>query len=809
MNEPQIGTTTGRRCPQCGAELPGNLPGDLCPKCLLKAGLATQPKTGPAGTVVIRPEGQLRGLPQAGEQLGHYRIVRSLGGGGMGTVFEAEDLESGRCVALKVLSQTLDSPAARERFIREGRLAASINHPNSVYVFGTEELGGTPVIAMELVAGGTLEERVRTGGPMPPAEAVDAVLQIIAGLEAAQRIGILHRDIKPSNCFIDVDGAVKIGDFGLSISTAVRTEPALTAAGGFLGTPAFCAPEQLRGEELNARSDMYSVGATLFYLLTGRTPFQAKNVVALIATVLEQQAPSPRQFRPHLPRGLSGAVLRCLEKQPGERFRNYEELRKAIAPYGSTAPVPATLGLRFGAGMVDMLVLCLISMAVMMFLASFFQPQITLFPLDMLDLMTRSPWKALPMILATLVCVVLYYAVLEGRWGVTVGKLAFGLRVVGPDNSPPGFWRALPRPLIYAVAPALPYWLVFAPDPKAFLNTSTAFQTFMDFSFYLLVALLFCTARRRNGFAAIHDLVTKTRVISRAALQARTASAVAPASPTAVEAKPLIGPYHVLDTLESGSTAWLLGYDIRLLRKVWIRTVATGTPPVPAPLRNLGRVGRLRWLAGRRSPEENWDAFEAVSGQPLLRLLEEKPGGTPNPQPWALVRFWLCDVATELSAAQKDGTLPARLDLDRVWIGGDGRAKLLDFPAPGLAASAAAASPASPPMLDKTEGARFLGQIAAAALEGRADAGAKAPSEVCVPLPSHVRKFFKGLPQQLEGDSLVLALRPLLQRVAVVTPRPARGRGGGLHRLPVILRCLVPGGPGDFGPMEPAQPGAV
>ena len=124
MHEPQNSSSAGRRCPQCGAELPGDLPPDLCPKCLLKAGLATQPQTGPAGTIIVSAEGLSRGLPQPGEQLGHYRIVRSLGGGGMGTVFEAEDLENGRRVALKVLSQALDSPEARQRFFREGRLAA-------------------------------------------------------------------------------------------------------------------------------------------------------------------------------------------------------------------------------------------------------------------------------------------------------------------------------------------------------------------------------------------------------------------------------------------------------------------------------------------------------------------------------------------------------------------------------------------------------------------------------------------------------------------------------------------------------------
>src|SRR5262249_8934845 len=151
----------------------------------------------------------------------------------------------------------------------------------------------------------------------PISEAVDSVLQIISGLEAAQRVGILHRDVKPSNCFRDADGSVKVGDFGLSISTTVRTEPTMTAAGTFLGTPAFCSPEQLRGDELNVRSDIYSVGATLFYLLTGRTPFEKKDVVQLLATVLEQQPPSPRKFRPNIPRGLAQVILRCLEKSPG------------------------------------------------------------------------------------------------------------------------------------------------------------------------------------------------------------------------------------------------------------------------------------------------------------------------------------------------------------------------------------------------------------------------------------------------------------------------------------------------------------
>ena len=154
-------------------------------------------------------------------------------------------------------------------------------------------------------------------------------------------MGILHRDVKPSNCFLAPDGTVKIGDFGLSISTSVRLEPALTTNGAFLGTPAFSSPEQLRGADLSARSDMYSVGATLYYLLTGRTPFEAKNAVQLLATVLEQRPKSPAKLRAGIPNSLARIVLRCLEKDETQRFRDYDELLRVLTPYSSAAPSPA------------------------------------------------------------------------------------------------------------------------------------------------------------------------------------------------------------------------------------------------------------------------------------------------------------------------------------------------------------------------------------------------------------------------------------------------------------------------------------
>ena len=742
-------STPGRRCPRCGAELPVGVPSEQCPRCLLAAGLGPQASASSGGTMVVHETaGSARGLPHLGEQMGSYKMVRLLGTGGMGAVYEAEDQQTGRRVALKVLSQTLDSPEARERFFREGRLAAALNHPNSVYVFGTEEIAGTPVISMELVAAGTLQDRVRLKGPMPASEAVDAVLQLVAGLEAAQRIGILHRDIKPSNCFCAEDGTVKIGDFGLSISTGVRTEPALTATGAFLGTPAFCSPEQLRGEELNARSDLYAVGATLFYLLTGRTPFEAANVVALLATVLERRAPSPRKLRPSVPAGLARVVLRCLEKVPTERYKSYEELRQALAPYSSTAPTPATLGLRLVASVLDTFLLGVAgTLAFLPVLGS---------PLNFLNLATQFSPKVVAWMLFWFVLSVLYYAILEGRYGATPGKLLCRLRVAGPDNNPPGFWRALPRPLIYIILPALPYWLLYAPQPKAYFEASPFTQAVVGSSCYGIIALLFSTARRRNGFAAIHDLLTHTRVISRVALQSRPLLCADEPPPSTVEKTPLLGPYHLLQSLEpSAAGVWSLGYDLRLLRKVWIHTVPPGTPPVAQSLRNLGRVGRLRWLTGKRSSDENWDAYEAVSGTALLRLAHER-------QPWHQVRYWLYDLATEMTAAETDGSLPV-LALDRVWVTADGRAKLLDFPAPGLQApdSASPAAFSSPPL--------FLAAVANAALEGRSGAQAEAAGSPAAVLPWHAREFLTSLPRQAGARAVAGALQPLLQRVAAVS----------------------------------------
>ena len=229
----------------------------------------------------------------------------------MGLVYEAEEIESGRRVALKVLEQRLGDERERERFKREGRLAASIDHEHCVFVFGAAEIQGVPAIAMELMQG-TLADRLTAEGPLPPAAAVDAALQLVAGLQAAAEAGILHRDVKPSNCFVDADGVMKIGDFGISRSLRPADETALSTRNQLAATPTYASPEQLRGATLDARADIYSLGATLYELVTGHRPFIAPDLMSLLMAVANDAPAPPHQIVPTTPRGLSRVILRCL-----------------------------------------------------------------------------------------------------------------------------------------------------------------------------------------------------------------------------------------------------------------------------------------------------------------------------------------------------------------------------------------------------------------------------------------------------------------------------------------------------------------
>lgn len=643
-------------------------------------------------------------LFSAGQRFGPYLIVRPLGKGGMGQVYEAEEADSGRRVAVKLLSRGLGDDEERDRFLREGRLAASLSHPNCVYVFGTSEIQGFPVIAMELVPEGTLKDRVDPETPMTSARAVDAILQVIAGLEAAATIGILHRDVKPSNCFVHRDGRVLVGDFGLSVDAGGEDNH----AGTILGTPGFASPEQLRGGSLDVRSDIYSVGATLFYLLAGRAPFDDRDTTALLKRVNSEPPPLLTSLRADLPRGVAAIVAKCLAKSPADRYADYAALRAALEPFGSTLLAPAPLVRRIVAGMTDLWVagMLLAPAGMLLQLSPIFGPRGDRYILSVTAIVLSA----------------LYFAVLEGRWGAGAGKALLGLRVVDAHHVAPGFRTALARAALFS----LPVQVIspFAPD-----NGDTAARV-------VWLIVLFSVARKSTGFVALHDRFTGTRVVrrrARAEARDRTTRTVA-GSDTPFEGGARIGPYLVPPStpIDVASPIRIVAFDDRLQRRVWMDVLPRGTAPLPAWRRDLGRPTRLRWLAGRRDGDECWDAYEAVEGLPF-----SSHAGTP--QPWSRVRHWLSDLTREVAAAAEDGALPALLP-ERVWIGADGHARLLERPAPG-----------QPDAADDDPGAAglpaaqtFLYAVATAALTGAAfdEAARLAPD---LPLPLRARTFLLAL----------------------------------------------------------------
>jgi tRNA A-37 threonylcarbamoyl transferase component Bud32 len=272
---------------------------------------------------------------------GRYRLVRQLGVGGMGEVWEADDTVLGRRVALKVLVQELaDDPRATRRFVREARATAKLTHPNvtRVYDFGRD--GGLPYLVMELLEGDTLADRL-TGGPMPPAEAARIGAAVADALDAAHSRGIIHRDIKPSNVLLTPAGEVKVMDFGIA---AAADETHSTTGSGLYGTAAYLSPERAAGQPATPAADLYSLGAVLYELLTGRPPFLGDSPVLVVRAHLHEQPRPVREVAPWVPARLANACEAALAKDPTQRPSSAAALaiRLRAAPSRPGAPVPGS-----------------------------------------------------------------------------------------------------------------------------------------------------------------------------------------------------------------------------------------------------------------------------------------------------------------------------------------------------------------------------------------------------------------------------------------------------------------------------------
>lgn len=629
-------------CPTCGQT---HHSGDVCAARVL----AELTRTPLASDIRHAADPDANALSDArlepGDRLGPYLIERLIGRGGMGEVYEAMHVDLQRRVALKVLTRPLRRPLDRERFLAEGRMAAAFTHPNSVYVFETRDIGGMPTIAMELLPGDTLQDRIRRDGPMSPRQAVDVILQVIAGLHAADDAGVLHRDVKPANCLVDRDGTIKIGDFGLSISPGhAGMSPSSVA-----GTPHFAAPEQLRGDRLDRRSDIYAVGATLAFLLTGRPPFEADSLRQLEECIdagrADLHAPEP------MPSELRRIIRRCLAPRPDARHQGYAELRAALVPFATQRRPQSTGVARVTETAFELFAL------------------LPLYAFVILLLVTPAGQTPGP-VGATVAA----FVGLSAMWSMFKGHRSRRLWDRPPAAA--GEWSDLvalgwPRPLLRAFV--IGGLFLVGPVNVFVLKRFPAVPTLVpSVAFLGVLGLAYVAAIRREG--------SYQRFLD--ALSAKPLDDLPPAPTPTVSSTPVVtdesvGPYQIVGALDcSGDRQLLTAWDPDLHRHVWILKSSPGTQPASADVRGAVRISRLRWLQGHRSDETAWDAFEAPDGEALLAAVGKER--------WSTAVIWLLDLAAELRARTPETTAHSPLRLDHIWITKRGRGLLLDFQAPSF-----------------------------------------------------------------------------------------------------------------------------
>ncbi|MCK7594705.1 protein kinase domain-containing protein [Pseudomarimonas salicorniae] len=292
------------------------------------------PRATASAATVERPAargGDAQALVPGQRLSGRFRVLSVLGSGGMGVVYKARDLELDDVVALKMLKpDALRDRDQLERLKSEIKLARRITHPNVLRTFDFGEIEGMPFISMEYVRGMTLRYLLQQSGSVPYTAALRIARQLCAGLEAAHDVGVLHRDIKPENLILEASGNAKLMDFGIARPIR-RIAPGQTEPGMYVGTPAYSAPEQLAGEDVDHRADIFASGVLLCEMFCGRLPFPGSTTVEIYMAQMQGETPSPRELKPDLPEALDAIILRCLQRRREDRYQSATELGRALS----------------------------------------------------------------------------------------------------------------------------------------------------------------------------------------------------------------------------------------------------------------------------------------------------------------------------------------------------------------------------------------------------------------------------------------------------------------------------------------------
>jgi hypothetical protein len=516
---------------------------------------------------------------------------------------------------------------------------------------------------------------------------------------------------------------VKIGDFGLAKS--LMSDSHLTNTGSFMGTPLFASPEQIRAEKVDQQSDVYSVAATLYFLLTGRAPFQMEDSAATLARIVSDPAPPMRSLRPELASALDKVVLRGLERDRKRRWKDLEAFQTALLTFVPGSLTGVGLGKRVCAYYLDQFLVGLPLAAIG-----------TLLFLVLPSQFRRKELGALG-ILASLV----YFAVCEGLWSATLGKRILRLRVIraGPVDRP-GLLRGFARASVfYLLTQVSGLAAFFLGAGKQELQLGEHTKMSVEIAGAAGYLLLCSTMRKRNGFRGLHEFVSGTRVVQ---LAPRPKPARVRGHRTeyeitySTEIPEHIGPYRVQGIVAGArDSVTYVAEDATLGRKVWVWVRPVAEPPPAISRRELDRSSRLRWLSCGEFDERRWDAYLApASGCSLVSIIRRE-----GKLDWSELRVILEEITGELCQANEDGSMPQTLGIDQIWMQPGRPALLLDMPLdPNFVE-------ADEPLRGGEERAvEFLREVTRFASEPLTD-GRAAPIQLHVPVPIRASAVLRRL----------------------------------------------------------------